>query len=163
VTLASPHTTTITLTDTTHTTTLPAGADEIGNGDISIPVEDVSLPDRLVVSGVSFLPRPVTSPRTRLRVTIRVRDTRGYVVRGALVFVRGVRLSELRPLRGHQFRELRTGLRGFVRIDLRAGPRLQFIAAVRVPIFIRARKPGQALLAGVSTRRLVHFYLGSPR
>ena len=69
----------------------PAGAIKLPNGETSIPVTSVSLADgqRLVIAEVRFTPNPVrvfsTSP---ISVRVKVKDSRGYVVRGALVFAR---------------------------------------------------------------------------
>jgi hypothetical protein len=83
------------------------------------------LPARLVIDSVHFTPGVVTSRRAPVSVRVHVSDTRGFWVRGALVFVRST------PL---------------VTFPLRHGYHVQF--------FLRTRKEGDSLLSGVSSRRL---------
>jgi hypothetical protein len=79
---------------------------------------------------------------------VHVSDTRGYVVRGALVFVRATPLVTSTPL------EQATDQAGYV--TLTAFPKRTFPLkrGYHVQFFIRARKEGDSLLAGVSSRRL---------
>ena len=69
-------------------TTLPPGAIRLPDGKYSIPVTSVSEPERLVAEQVVFTPNPVRSRQRPLELRVRVLDTRGYVVRDALVFAR---------------------------------------------------------------------------
>jgi hypothetical protein len=128
---------------------LPVGAVRLPNGKYSIPVTSVSLPARLVVDKVTFTPNPVRSRRIVLRLRVHVVDTRGYVVRDALVFGRGT------PLVTTSAGEQRTGVDGWA--TLRMVPRANFPIrdGYSVQFFVRARKPGENLLAGVAVRRLV--------
>src|SRR5215831_7994277 len=66
----------------------PSGIINLPGGERSIPVTSVPNDQRLVVSDVVFSPSVVRSQRDPITVRVRVKDTRGYVVRGALVFVR---------------------------------------------------------------------------
>lgn len=128
---------------------LPVGAVRLPNGKYSIPVTSVSLPARLVIDKVTFTPNPVRTRRIVLRMRVHVVDTRGYVVREALVFGRGT------PLVTTSAGEQRTGVDGWV--TLRMVPRANFPIrnGYSVQFFVRARKPADNLLAGVATRRLV--------
>lgn len=128
---------------------LPGGAIRLPNGLLSIPVTSVSLPHRLVIDRVSFSPTVVRSRRTTIVATFRVRDTRGHVVRDALVFLRSTPIVTTTPP------ELRTRQDGT--ITFRTTPEADFPLrdGYAVQFFVRARKPGGDLLAGISTRRLV--------
>jgi len=63
---------------------LPAGALRLGSGAVSIPLGSVRPPARLRLS-VTVSPRLVRRPAEPVKATVLVRDTRGYLVRGALV------------------------------------------------------------------------------
>ena len=79
---------------------------------------------------------------------VRVVDTRGYFVRDALVFVRSTTLVTSLP------GERPTGTDGWAR--LRMTPRATSRSTEElVRFFVRARKQGEPLRAGVSTRRIV--------
>jgi hypothetical protein len=73
-----------------------AGALHLSGGSISIPVKSVVAPNglRLVVT---LAPRLVDVTRT-LTATVRVRDARGYLVRGATVTVRSIPGGMLAPV-----------------------------------------------------------------
>ena len=77
-------------------TGLPAGAIRLPSGRVSIPVTSVTLPERLIVETFRFNPNPVRS-RAPITVQFRVADTRGYIVRDALVFVRSTPLVTSTP------------------------------------------------------------------
>jgi cytoskeletal protein RodZ len=148
---SSTSTSTPSTTTTTTTTTTPAGPEgqiKLGNGKISIPVTSVALPARLVIDSVHFTPSVVTSRRTPVSVRVHVSDTRGYWVRGALVFVRSTPLVTSTPP------EQVTNQSGYV--TLTTFPRATFPLrpAYHVQFFLRTRKDGDSLLAGVSSRRL---------
>lgn len=134
---------------TTANPELPPGAVRLPDGKYSIPVTSVSLPTRLVINKAAFTPNPVRSRRTTLRLRVRIFDTRGYVVRDALVFARST------PLVTSPAGEPRTATDGWA--TLRMVPKASFPirAGYNVQFFIRVRKPGDSLLAGVSSRRLV--------
>jgi hypothetical protein len=82
-------------------------------------------------------------------VRVHVSDTRGFVVRDALVFVRATPLVTSTPA------EQATDQAGYV--TLTAFPRATFPLkrGYHVQFFVRTRKEGDSLLAGVSSRRLV--------
>ena len=58
------------------------------NGEKSVDAKDVPKDQRLVVDQVTFSPNPVTSVNETIGVRIKVKDTRGNVVRNAIVFIR---------------------------------------------------------------------------
>lgn len=130
----------------------PAGQIRLAGGLISIPVTSVTAPHRLVISGVQFSPTIVRS-RAPITARFRVTDTRGFVVREALVFVRSTPLVTSTPP------EQTTGTDGWV--TFRLVPRADFpLNGKAVQFFVRARKAGDNLLAGVSSRRLVQVRTG---
>jgi cytoskeletal protein RodZ len=91
-----------------------------------------------------------TPTTTNQPVTIRVHvsDTRGFVVRDALVFARSTPLVTSTPP------EQVTNQSGYV--TLTAMPRATFPPkpGYHVQFFLRTRKEGESLLAGISSRRL---------
>jgi protocatechuate 3,4-dioxygenase beta subunit len=139
---------TTTPSTTTTTSAGPEGQIKLASGKTSIPISSVSLPARLIVDGVRFSPSLVASRGRPLAIRVHVSDTRGYVVRGALVFVRSTPLVTSTPL------EQTTDQAGYV--TLTAVPKQTFPLkrGYHVQFFVRARKEGESLLAGVSSRRL---------
>lgn len=127
---------------------LPAGAIRLPNGKYSIPVTSVSPPERLVAGEIDFVPDTVRSREKPIVLRVRVVDTRGHAVRDALVFVRSIPLVTSSP------GEVRTGRDGWARVSLT--PQADFpVNGKRVQFWIRVRKQGDDVLAGVSNRRLV--------
>jgi hypothetical protein len=131
----------------------PTGAIKLPSGDVSLPVTMIAPPQRLVITGVRFIPSRVHG-RQAFVGRFRVRDTRGFVVRGALMYAIGLPYGWVR-----QAPEVVTGTDGWAQIT--------FFPTVLMPtrhaaivFFLRARKPGDSLLAGVSTRRLVQLGIG---
>jgi hypothetical protein len=119
-----------------------------GGGGAAIPVERVNPPDRLVVSGVEFSPNPGTHAPIQAR--FKVTDTRGRSISGALVYVLGLPYAWARNAP-----EQPTAADGWATITIVPTSALPRSAAL--VMFVRARKPGDILLAGVSTRRLVQL------
>jgi hypothetical protein len=113
-------------------------------------VSDVSPPARLVVDRLEFSPSVVTRSTQTVVGRFHVIDTCGQPVQGALVYATAVPFNQLTPL------EEPTARDGWATIDFRV---LAGFPAARgqqlLVIFTRARKPGENLLAGISTRRLV--------
>jgi hypothetical protein len=123
------------------TTTTPA------TGGSAVPVSTVSLPDRLIVSGIKFSPS-VLHARGPFQAQFTVTDTKGRRISGALVYVLGLPYNYL-----GRAREVPTDANGVATVTLNATGNVPSRASV--VMFVRARKPGDNLLAGVSTRRLV--------
>ena len=84
-------------------------------------------------------------------------DTRGYVVRDAIVLVTGVPLGWINPSQ-----EVTTNIDGYATIQLLPTTRLRLVRGGSMVMFIRARKQGDDLLAGISTRRLVRVRTAPP-
>jgi hypothetical protein len=137
-------------------TVRPAGAQRLQDGTYSIPVSSVSLPDRLNILRVEFQPSVLRS-RAPFTGRFRVMDTRGYAVRDALVYVVGVPFSRV-----SQPAEVKTGVDGWATIQFTPTQRLTLRNGYYLTMFVRARKEGGDLLAGVSTRRLVSLRTGTP-
>jgi hypothetical protein len=119
----------------------------------AIGVEQVSPPDRLVITSVKFFPRRLMS-RTAFIGRFRVSDTRGRLVRGALVYAIGLPYGWVRNAP-----EVVTGGDGWATIQF-FPTRLMPLHKAALVFFVRARKPGDSLLAGVSSRRLVQVGIG---
>jgi hypothetical protein len=134
----------------------PTGATRLADGRFSIPSTSVKLPDRLVVSGVEFSPTVLRS-RAPFTGRFRVTDTRGYVVRDATVLVTGVPLGWIQ-----QPSEVKTSVDGLVTIQLQPTKFLRLVRSGSMVMFIRARKEGDSLLAGISSRRLVRVRTARP-
>jgi hypothetical protein len=124
-----------------------------GAGPASIGVDQVSLPNQLVITGVQFVPRRLHS-RQAFVGRFRVADARGRLVRGAVVYAIGVPYGWVRPAP-----EVVTGSNGWATIRF-FPTRLMPLHRAALVFFVRARKPGERLLSGVSTRRLVQVGIG---
>jgi hypothetical protein len=117
----------------------------------ALSISAISLPDRLVISQIKFTPNVVRSRTQPITARFRITDTQqSRPVSGALVYAIGVPSNRVSV--GPEVTTDGTGwatmtfnpLRG---LPLKRGAQLTF--------FVRARKPGDNVLAGVSTRRLV--------
>jgi hypothetical protein len=137
----------------TRAVTTPTGAIKLRSGETSLPVSMIAPPQRLVISGVQFIPARLIG-RQAFIGRFRVTDTRGYVVRGAVVYAIGLPYGWIRNTP-----EVVTAANGWVTITF-LPTALMPIRHAAVVFFLRARKPGDSLLAGVSTRRLVQVRIG---
>ena len=127
---------------------LPAGAVRLPSGAVSIPATSVPPDHRLIVSQVGFSPNPVTSRRRPLTVRVRVTDTRGYLVRDALVFAR----STPRVTSGGR---LVTTMDGSVTFQLQPLASFPLRKQGNVQFFVKAYRSGDPALGGVAGYRLV--------
>ena len=133
---------------------LPAGAIRLPSGEISIPASSVPSNHRLAVSQVVFSPNPVRSKSQILTVRVRTKDTRGFVIRDALVFVR----STPRVTTGGD-RQLTTS-DGWVTYQL--APNGNFPKPRRgynVQFFVKVYRSGDPALGGIAGYRLVQVRL----
>jgi hypothetical protein len=78
-------------------------------------------------------------------------------VRDAIVLVTGVPLGWIT-----QPQEVTTNVDGFATIQLQPTTRLRLVRGGSMVMFVRARKQGDDLLAGISTRRLVRVRTAQP-
>lgn len=116
-----------------------------------VPVTAVTLPARLLVDRMQFSPSVVQAGTPQVIARFHVSNTCGQAVQGALVYATAVPFGQFSiPI------EAPTDSSGWAEVDFRTlagfpvSPRQQLVA-----IFVRARKSGENLLAGISTRRLV--------
>ncbi len=117
----------------------------------SVSIDDVSLPNRLLVDRVAFSPQPLRSRHT-FTARFHVSDSRNHSVTGALVFVVALPFGTTTTPP-----EAATGGDGWVTFRLRPTNRVRFGRPGGIQMFVRARKPGERLIGGVSTRRLVNL------
>ena len=127
----------------------PATGCPAGSG--SAQVSQVSSPARLQIASFSVNPDPVGGSTRTINVNVHITDTCGQTVQGALVDVQAVPFNQF-----NSPSEQTTDSGGNTQVTMQ---RLAGYPAARhqelLVLFIRARKPGENLLAGISTRRLV--------
>jgi hypothetical protein len=114
-------------------------------------VTAIAPPARLIVDGVQADPSPVPGNTQSLVLRFHVTSTCGGSVQGALVYATVTPYYEFTTPP-----EQATGADGWV--EFRLGRLSGFpvnARQTRLLIFVRARKSGESLLAGISTRRLV--------
>jgi hypothetical protein len=139
---------------TAKTTTPPPvtnGCPTSGSG--TIDVSTIAPPARLLVDGQTVSPTVITRSTTDVTVRFHVSACSGRSISGALVYATAVPFSQfsIPP-------EAQTGSDGWATLTMHqdrffpASSRQQLLA-----VFVRARKSGESLLGGVSTRRLVSF------
>lgn len=128
----------------------PATGCPTGTGPIK--VADLSPPARLSIDRQQITPSPVTSGTQTIRIRLRVSACGGRTVEGALVYATPT------PYQQFSATEQPTGADGWASLTMR---RLRFFPASKqqqlLVVFTRARKTGEDLLGGVSTRRLISF------
>lgn len=121
-------------------------------GNAPIPIASVSSPERLTVDRQSISPSVVG--RSTRTITLRFHvSCRGKSVQGALVYATTVPFNQFTDAA-----EQPTGADGWAQITM--SQLSGFPAATRqqlLVVFVRARKAGEDVLGGVSTRRLVSF------
>ena len=137
-------------------TTGPAGQIRLSNGQISIPASSVTLPARLVVSEIRFSTSPIRS-RNPFQARFRVLDTRGFVVRNAIVYASAIPFARI-----VQPPEVRTDAEGWATMQIQPTRLLPLRNGYLLTMFTRARKDGDDLLAGVSSRRLISVRTADP-
>jgi hypothetical protein len=135
----------------------PTPAPPVGVGG-ALSVTAVSLPNRLVISQIQFSPRVINNRNQPLVARFKISDMQGNrAVSGALVYAIGVPENRI-----SNEGERQTDSSGWATFTYRVLPGLPMKAGARMTFFVRARKPGDSILAGVSSRRLVSVGV-SPR
>ena len=133
---------------------LPSGAIKLPSGETSIPASSVPSNQRLIVSQVTFSPNPVRNRNQVITVRVRTKDTRGFVVRDALVFVR----STPRVTTGGNRQVTTTD--GWVTYQLVPNGNFpQPRNGYNVQFFVKAYRSGDPGLAGIAGYRLVQVRL----
>jgi hypothetical protein len=116
-----------------------------------LQAQAISAPERLNISAGTISPAVVGRSTTSIAVRFQV-TCKGKPVQGALLYAAAVPFNQFRT--GEQ----PTGADGSAEITM---SRLGGFPAARrqqlLVVFARARKPGEGLLGGISTRRLVSF------
>jgi hypothetical protein len=127
------------------------GCPAAGTG--TIDVASITPPARLLIDGQTVSPSVITRSSSDVTVRFHVSACNGRSVSGALVYATAVPFQQFSiPA------ETPTGADGWATMTMHqdsafpASPRQQLLA-----VFVRARKSGENLLGGVSTRRLVSF------
>lgn len=116
----------------------------------TIAIQNVALPDRLVIDRVSFSPNPIVSRSAPVTARFHVADTKGLSVQGALVYAIGLPYGWT-----YNSPEQSTDSTGWATLTIQPTRSMPLRRGGDLVLFVRARKPGDDLLAGVSTRRLV--------
>ena len=132
------------------------GQIRLANGLISVPASSVAAPQRLIVSDIEFSQMPIRS-RNPLQARFRVRDTRGFVVREALVYATAIPFGRIT-----QPGEVRTDQEGWATMTIQPTRMLPLANGYLLTMFVRARKSGDNILAGISTRRLISVRTARP-
>jgi hypothetical protein len=124
----------------------------------TIKASELAMPARLQVAKASISPRPVTLSTRTVQLRVKVTACNGRPVEGAAVFAVAI------PYNQFAGNEKLTGADGTIALTMSrqrgfpARGRGQHLLAV----FIRARKQGDPLLGGVSSRRTVAFQVRLP-
>ncbi len=127
--------------------TLPDGAK-------SIDVKDVPKGERLIVDQVKFSPNPLTSTSQNVLAQIKVKSTQGYVVRGAIVFIR----ATPRVVDGGD--NSSTSTEGWVQYSMPPTSDMKHMKPFQnLQFFVKAYRKGDPELAGIAGYRLVQVGL----
>jgi len=118
----------------------------------TLDVAQVALPNTLVIDGVRFSPSPVRSRLAPIVARFHVSDSRGFSIAGAPVLALGLPYGWVRSAP-----EAMTDSAGWATIVMRASG--SFPRRGSLVVFVRARKPGESVLSGVTARRLVQVLI----
>jgi len=140
----------------TQTAVVTSGSTPPGTGCPSgtgpIDVKDIPPPARLSIDKQQITPSPVTKSTQTIRIRLHVSACNGRAVEGALVYATPT------PYQQFSATEQPTTADGWAVLTMK---RLRFFPASNqqqlLVVFARARKDGEDLLGGVSTRRLISF------
>ena len=128
----------------------PTGCPASGTGTLN--VTDVASPAHLVIDKQQITPSVVGRSTQSVTLRFHVSACRGRNVQGALVYQTATPYQQFSP--GEQ----PTGADGWATLELK---KQRFFPAAKqqrlLIVFVRARKPGEDLLGGISARRLVSF------
>ena len=134
----------------------PDGVVVLPGGEKSIPATSVPADQNLVVDQVHFVTNPIRSRTAPFEVQVRVKDTRGFVIRDALVFLRST------PLVTKNAQDQATDQSGWVRLTVtleRDFPALR--NAYNLQFYVKVHRKGDPALGGITGTRLVQVPLAS--
>ena len=134
----------------------PDGVVVLPGGEKSIPATSVPADQNLVVDQVHFVTSPIRSRTAPFEVQVRVKDTRGFVIRDALVFLRSTPLVTKNP------QDQATDQTGWVRLTVT--PERDFPAlrnAYNLQFYVKVHRKGDPVLGGITGTRLVQVPLSS--
>ena len=129
----------------------PAGGAGCQGAGATVQISGLTPPERLNVDRASSSPAVVGGSARRVSLRVRISACNGKPVQGALVYVTAVPYNQFSVPP-----EATTGADGIATLTMNrlrgypATPRQQLLV-----FFIRARKQGESLLGGISSRRLV--------
>ncbi len=127
----------------------PSGCAKSGG---TIPIGSVSAPARLTIDQAQIVPRTVTFNTNSVTARFHVSACNGPV-QGALIYVTAVPYAQFTIPN-----EQATGSDGWVTLQLNALSGFPVSGKQQLLVmFVRARKGGEPVLAGISSRRLVSF------
>ena len=116
-------------------------------------VSGMSLPARLLVDGQAASPTTVTRSISDLTLRFHVSACGGRSIAGALVYATAVPFEQFNVPP-----EATTGDDGWATLTLHRASRFPASSVQQLlAVFVRARKPGEPMLAGISARMLVSF------
>jgi hypothetical protein len=134
----------------------PSGVVAAGPPTNAVAVSGIALPDRLEVDAVTFNPRRITSRSQPLTVRVHVREiTNKRPVSGVLVKAIAIPFNRLSAAP-----ETTTDGSGWATLSFTVRKTFPLRKGYLITVFVRARKPGGNVLAGISTRRLVAVRVG---
>ena len=122
-----------------------------------IPIADIAPPARLQIVGFDVLSGPINAGTDSFTLKVRVGSTCSVDVNGASVYVTAVPYNQF----DIPAEELTANSGTATLVFHRAGNFPASSKQQQLTLFIRATKPGEDPLAGVSTRRLVAVNFGS--
>jgi hypothetical protein len=132
-------------------TPVPTGCPKAAVGAAAVSVANVTTPARLQVDKFHLTSGPITRGMTQFSMRVHVSDTCGQAVNGASVYATAVPYNQVTIPH-----PVTTAGDGWVTLVF---DRLSGFPATSkqqlMVMFVRATKPGESLLAGVSTRRLI--------
>ena len=132
------------------------GVIELPGGGKSVDVTDVPKGERLIVNTVSFSPSPVRSRGQSITVTIIIKDTRGYFVRNAYVFLRSTPIVTSTPT------DAQTATDGKITYSVMPESDFPIKNGYSVQFYVKAYRKGDPSLAGISGTRLVQVPTAKP-
>jgi hypothetical protein len=127
------------------------GCPKTAAGSDAVAAADVTTPARLQIAGFVSSPAVITRAMSSFSVRFHIADTCGQAVSGAQVFATAVPYGQV-SIPGQ------AATNGSGDVTLTFNRRAGFPAGAhqqRMVMFVRASKPGDPLLAGISTRRLI--------